>query len=135
MAINVAGIIEPALQASEIRRAAHRPTSDLTAYDLCLRAQPLYWSLGKEGIFQALALLEEAIARDPQYGPALTWAAMCRLHVEFNGWRKDTAERLSYCPCKILPHALQNSSQLLSECRHVIRHKIVILCGKTSSNN
>jgi TolB-like protein len=48
VAVSVAGVVEPALQASEIRRAARRPTNDLTAYDLCLRAQPLFWSLGKE---------------------------------------------------------------------------------------
>jgi adenylate cyclase len=89
VAASVTGVIEPALQASEIRRAARKPTSDLTAYDLCLRAQPLFWSLGKDGILQALALLEQAIARDPQYGPALGWAAMCRLHVAINGWSED----------------------------------------------
>jgi adenylate cyclase len=42
VAISVAGIIEPALQAAETARAAHRPTSDLTAYDLYL--QPLSWA-------------------------------------------------------------------------------------------
>jgi TolB-like protein len=89
VASSVAGVIEPALQTSEIRRAARKPTSDLTAYDLCLRAQPLFWSLGKEGILQALALLEQAIERDPQFGPALGWAAMCRLHVAINGWSED----------------------------------------------
>jgi TolB-like protein/class 3 adenylate cyclase len=89
VATSVAGVIEPALQASEIRRAARKPTSDLTAYDLCLRAQPLFWSLGKDGILQALALLEQAIGRDPQYGPALGWAAMCRLHLEINDWSEE----------------------------------------------
>jgi len=92
VASSVAGVIEPALQASEIRRAVRKPTSDLTAYDLCLRAQSLFWSHRKDGILQALALLEQAIERDPQYGPALGWAAMCRLHVDFNGWSED-AER------------------------------------------
>jgi adenylate cyclase len=81
VATSVAGIIEPTLQASEIRRATRRPTSDLTAYDLWLRAQPLIWSLEKEETLQALALLEDAIARDPQYGPALAWAAICRWHL------------------------------------------------------
>ena len=37
VALSVAGIIEPALQAAEMRRAAARPTTDLSAYDLCLR--------------------------------------------------------------------------------------------------
>jgi hypothetical protein len=51
--------------------------------------QPLFWSLDKDGILHALALLERAIARDPQYGPALGWAAMCRLHMDINGWSED----------------------------------------------
>jgi adenylate cyclase len=88
VASNVAGAVEPALQASEIRRAL-RLTNDSSAYDLYLRALPSFWSLGKDGILLALALLEQAVGRDPQYGPALSWAAMCRLHVELNGWSKD----------------------------------------------
>src|SRR5262249_13579123 len=38
VASSVAGIIEPALQAAEAARSAGRPTADLTAYDLYLRA-------------------------------------------------------------------------------------------------
>jgi hypothetical protein len=39
VAISVAGIIEPALQGAEMRWSAQqRPTDDLTAYDLYLRA-------------------------------------------------------------------------------------------------
>ena len=36
------GVIEPALQAAETSRSANRPTSDLTAYDLYLRADEMY---------------------------------------------------------------------------------------------
>jgi TolB-like protein len=36
VAISVAGVIEPTLQAAEMLRSAERPTSDLTAYDLYL---------------------------------------------------------------------------------------------------
>jgi hypothetical protein len=39
----VAGIIEPALQAAEMRRSATRPTTDLTAYDLYLRAVAAFY--------------------------------------------------------------------------------------------
>jgi TolB-like protein len=39
VAISVAGVIEPTLQAAETARSAGRPTNDLTAYDLYLRAQ------------------------------------------------------------------------------------------------
>src|SRR5215472_16093365 len=38
VASSVAGVIEPALQAAETARSAGRPTADLTAYDLYLRA-------------------------------------------------------------------------------------------------
>src|SRR5205823_8927805 len=38
IALSVAGVIEPALQAAEMRRSAARPTTDLSAYDLYLRA-------------------------------------------------------------------------------------------------
>jgi TolB-like protein len=38
VAISVTGVIEPTLQAAEIRRAAALQTSDPTAYDLYLRA-------------------------------------------------------------------------------------------------
>jgi adenylate cyclase len=37
---SVAGVIEPTLRAAEIRRSSERPTPDLTAYDLYLRALP-----------------------------------------------------------------------------------------------
>jgi len=43
VAISVAGIIEPTLQTAEIRRSADRPTNDLTAYDLYLRAYAMFF--------------------------------------------------------------------------------------------
>ena len=75
VASRVAGVIEPALQAAEIARSASRPTSDLTAYDLYLRAYPMFWVSAQ--VPEALQLLEQAIERDPRYGPALAWAAIC----------------------------------------------------------
>jgi adenylate cyclase len=42
VAASVAGVIEPTLQAAEIRQSSERPTSDLTAYDLYLRASARY---------------------------------------------------------------------------------------------
>src|SRR5262245_16530614 len=76
VASSVAGIIEPTLQAAETARAAKRPTQDLTAYDLYLRAYAMVWSSARQ-IPEALRLMEQAIARDPHYGPALAWAAHC----------------------------------------------------------
>jgi adenylate cyclase len=89
VAISVAGIIEPTLQAAEIRRAAERPTTDPTAYDLYLRALPHWASYEKHGISQALDLLERAIERDPHYGPALGLAAQCRHLLAVNEWTDE----------------------------------------------
>jgi adenylate cyclase len=78
VASSVAGVIEPALQAAETARSAGRPTADLTAYDLYLRAYAMYLSsVSAMQIPEALRLMEQAIARDPRYGPALGWAALC----------------------------------------------------------
>jgi adenylate cyclase len=76
VASSVAGVIEPALQAAETARSADRPTNDLTAYDLYLRAYAMVWSSARQTP-EALRLMEQAIARDPRYGPALAGAALC----------------------------------------------------------
>jgi adenylate cyclase len=92
VATSVAGVIEPTLQASEILRAAARPTPDLTAYDLYLRALPAMYSFSKDGILAALRLFDEATAHDPDYAPALGAAANSRIHVDLNGWGQDAEE-------------------------------------------
>jgi adenylate cyclase len=71
----VAGVIEPALQAAETVRAARRPTTDMSAYEAYLRANAMLFT-STALIPQALALLEDAISRDPNYGPALGLAAI-----------------------------------------------------------
>jgi adenylate cyclase len=75
VASSVSGVIEPTLQAAETARSASRPTNDLTAYDLYLRAYAMFLSSSRQ-IPEALRLMEQAIARDPHYGPALAWATM-----------------------------------------------------------
>jgi adenylate cyclase len=76
VASSVAGLIEPALQAAETARSINRPTNDLTAYDLYLRAYAMALSSTSQTL-EALRLVEQSIARDPHYGPALAWAAYC----------------------------------------------------------
>ena len=90
VAVSVAGIIEPTLQAAEIRRVAERPTNDLTAYDFYLRALPhASFFFAKDRNAQALDLLGGAIERDPGYGPALAAAAWCHAQLDVNGWADD----------------------------------------------
>ena len=86
IAVSVAGVIEPALQAAEMRRSASQPPADLTAYDLYLRALAVFFPISKEGLITALGLLEQAIAIDRHYGPALSWAAICHLRLVTESW-------------------------------------------------
>jgi tetratricopeptide (TPR) repeat protein len=85
VASSVAGVIEPTLQAAETARSAHRPTTDLTAYDLYLRAYALDLTSAPE----ALRLLDQAIERDPHYGPALALAANFHAQSCIAGWSRD----------------------------------------------
>jgi len=94
VASSVAGVIEPALQAAETARSAGRPTNDLTAYDLYLRAYAMVLSSTRRSP-EALRLLEQAIERDPRYGPALAWAAFCCYRLVIDGRSEDPeADRL-----------------------------------------
>jgi adenylate cyclase len=74
VALGVAGAIEPTLLTAHIRRSLSRPTGDLTAYDLYLRAIPLWLTGSTEDLQRALALLREAIDRDRNFAMALAVA-------------------------------------------------------------
>jgi len=91
VAISVAGVIEPALQAAESARSANRPTSDLTAYDLYLRAFGYHQSYEKNRVTEAISLLDKAIERDPSYGSAFALAASYHLRRHLSGWADDPA--------------------------------------------
>jgi len=91
VAISVAGVIEPTLQVAEIRRSAERPTTDLTAYDLYLRALSYVFAWDKGAMIAALDLLGKAVEHDPHYGSALALAAGCHLSLHVSGWTNDPA--------------------------------------------
>jgi adenylate cyclase len=89
VAVSVAGAIEPTLQIAEIRRSIERPSRDVDAYDLYLRALGLAFSWERNGLTQALDLLERAIERDPHYGSALVEVAFRHFEMHINGWSEN----------------------------------------------
>src|SRR5262249_48993944 len=72
----------------ETVRHAGRPTTDLTAYDLYLRAYAMVWSSAAQ-VPEALCLMEQAIARDPRYGTVLAYAALCCHRLVIDGRSDD----------------------------------------------
>ena len=89
IASSVAGAIEPTLQAAEHRRSIQRPTDDLAAYDLYLRARVDCESAQRQGVMRALELVGQALDRDPHYGSALAVAIGCQCSIYLSGWTND----------------------------------------------
>jgi TolB-like protein len=74
IAARVAGAVEPKLMFAEAGIARAKPTEDLGAYDLVLRALPhVYGVRTLEDFRKGVALLDRAIARDPGYKMARAW--------------------------------------------------------------
>lgn len=77
--------IAPALQIAEVRRSERKPTGNLSAYDLYLRA----FRQQRQGVMQnkeALHLLNRAIELDPSYGAAFALAGFCFFWQKVFGW-------------------------------------------------
>jgi len=89
VAVSVAGVIEPALRDAELQRSIQRPTADLTAYDLYLRGRAELVPWDKEGVPPALHLFAQSLERDPNYGPALGFAAVSHAVLHAGGWTDD----------------------------------------------
>jgi tetratricopeptide (TPR) repeat protein len=89
VAASVAGALQPAMEIVEIHRSVLRPTDDLTAQDLYLRALPGCYSYDIRPLLRAHDLLQQAIERDPGFGPALAAAAGCRQFLAATGWIDD----------------------------------------------
>src|SRR5437868_3820806 len=85
IAKTIADQLQAKLSLRENAAIAKPPTTDLTAYDLYLRAQALFADVtdvihAKEKLPQAERVLSEAVARDPHF--LLAWCLLSRVHAE-----------------------------------------------------
>jgi len=124
VAVSVAGIIEPALQRAEMRRSAERPTTDLSAYDLYLRALAVFYPITRERMFEALGLLKQAIGIDRHYGPALSWAAYCHMRLVVDGWAEapEPNRRKGVDLARRALEAAQDDPSILANAAHVLAY-------------
>ncbi|WP_301592493.1 tetratricopeptide repeat protein [Sabulicella glaciei] len=82
----VAASIEPSVRMAEVERARGKPTEDLNAYDLYLRALPRHYAKTKSDSDAALDLLRRAVELDPAFAQAKAFAAYSILIREVQGW-------------------------------------------------
>lgn len=91
IAARVAGAVEPKLLLAEAGRLQSKPTGDMAAYDLVLRAMPHILKVPTlEDFRKGVALLDQAIARDPDYAVAKAWKV--RAYLIARGARQITWE-------------------------------------------
>jgi adenylate cyclase len=89
----VVGAIEPSLRAAEVERAYAKPTDDLDAYDLYLRALPHHYAVTKPRSDEALRLLGRALERAPEYSSAKALAAAIYNIRRLQNWADETEVR------------------------------------------
>jgi len=106
VASSVAGAIEPKLRQSEIERASRKPTANLTAYDLYLRALAQSYRITDEGVAEAVALGRQALAIDPCYAPAVALVGWCRVLQRVRGWGALSDEDIAEA-CLLARQALE----------------------------
>ena len=82
----IVAAIEPQIYAAENFRARSKPPNSLDAWDLVMRALWHYWRVTRQDNVVAQALLEKAIAIDPNYGQALSVLATSHMSGVHLGW-------------------------------------------------
>ena len=87
----IVAAIEPQLYAAENFRAQRKPPDSLDAWDLVMRALSHYWRVTRQDNVVAQALLEKAIAIDPNYGQALGVLAVSHTFGAHMGWEDMAA--------------------------------------------
>jgi adenylate cyclase len=95
VASSVVGAIEPKLRQSEIERASRRPPDNLDAYDLYLRALAQFYRYTEESLREAAALLKQALAIDPSYGPAAALIGWCWGFQRVQDWGQVSAAEVA----------------------------------------
>jgi len=82
--------VDPEILSIETRRARTKPSADCSAYECLLRAIHLIYSFERENWEIGRTLLEQAIAKDPQFGRAYAVSAVARSTALSQGWIAPT---------------------------------------------
>ncbi len=88
----VVGAIEPQLRDAELQLARRQRPRNPTAYDCFLRGMAKYFSDSREENDATMALLQQAIASDPDFAPPYGLASSCYVYRLGQGWSDNPRE-------------------------------------------
>jgi adenylate cyclase len=97
IADSVAGAIEPRLRHAEIERVRRTPLDKFGSYNQFLRALALFYEGTREGVEQALQLLDKVTTTDPGYTQPYALRAWCYVYYIAQGWSQDPVEDSKRC--------------------------------------
>ena len=109
VALAVLGAIEPTLRQAEARRIRRKRSDSLHAYELVLQAQSDVFSGVPEPSTRALGLLDRALALEPDYALAHSFAAMCHHNRFLRGGQDDALALTLPATGNPEPHACQST--------------------------
>ncbi|MGB0505251.1 MAG: hypothetical protein ACPGGK_03560 [Pikeienuella sp.] len=108
--LQIAGQISPNLRAAEVQRARTQPPANLSAYSCLLKAYPHFWAHSRDHNLRAIAYLDQALERDPQYAQAMALKAWCHAQHPIYMW-SNTPEADRAIALKCAAEAAQNVGQ------------------------
>ena len=117
IAQKIADQLQAKLSPTEKSAISERPTSDLAAYDLYLQAKELLYDLNfsrlKENALKAVQLLDQAVARDPNFLLAYCQLAYTHDRIYFNGFDPtETRLALAETSVKAAVHLQPDSGEI-----------------------
>ena len=86
IATRIVWSIAPQVREAELKRALHKRSDNLNAYELLMKAIDFMYRMNFFDFAQAGELLQAAIAADPNYATAYAYAALWHIHNVAQGW-------------------------------------------------
>src|SRR5512140_3067977 len=92
---SIVAVLPGRVEAATRKRAEHKPTDSLAAYECVLEAKLLHHRSNRQDNARALALIRRAVQLDPKYAHAHAWTACILGQTYVYGWCEDVAATLA----------------------------------------
>jgi TolB-like protein/AraC-like DNA-binding protein len=115
----IAAVVTPA----ELKQIEKKPTDNLLAYDYYLQALDPYYLRTNEGLEEAIALFEKAIAQDPEFALAYANIAISYYLLEMSQIEKQYTEKINSFADKALLYDSKSAESLVAKAFYYIQTK------------